>query len=320
MLKKIIPAFLLVASTCFSAAGQQLPYYTQYPSLLFVINPAYTGTKSNIDARMDYRKQWVGFDDAPVTKTVAVSSRFLHGRVGAGGVLFTDETGPTRRLTYGFSAAYHLHFPDVEVSGGFGVQFTTYSFDGTLVTIHNQQDHAIDRTIADKDKMTNANAGILLFNDRFHFGLGVLNMSNSQAEFYQNDTAKKAVVKYVQHYYFNVGYNFHFHPDYTWENNLMINYVNGAPMNIDYNLRMHYREKFLVGAAWRLKDALAPQIGIVFLNKFQFIYSYDLVISRLRKYNSGSHEVMLGYRQNFGRGKNDYRNYDIFQKQKFNLF
>jgi len=319
MQKKIIYALLCLFGAL-QLHAQQLPYYTQYPSLLFVINPAYTGTKSNIDVRANYRKQWQGFDGAPVTQTFAAHSRFLKGKLGAGGLIYTDQTGPSKRMTYGFSTAYHLRFPDVELSAGMGMQFTRYTLDGTALTIHHQQDHAINLSLIDEDKMRVVTAGLLLYNDRFHFGLGVLNVNNPKAELYQDDTTRKATVKYVQHYYFNVGYNFQSHPEFAWENNLMINYVVGAPMNIDYNLRVHFREKFLFGAAWRLKDALAPQVGMVFLEKIQFVYSYDLVISRLRRYNSGSHEFTLGYRQNFGNTRNNYRNFDEFQRQKFHLF
>ncbi|TND08045.1 MAG: Bacteroidetes-specific putative membrane protein [Bacteroidetes bacterium] len=320
-MKKTLAIGCFFALGGFASQAQQLPGYTQYPSQFFLINPAYTGTKTNIDFRLNYRKQWSGFTDAPETKTTALHSRFLKGKLGAGGMVSTDETGPTKRFTYGFMAAYHLRFPDVELSAGIGINFISYTFDATRVTIHNSHDPAIDRALSEKEKMKNMTGGVLLYNDRFHFGLGVLNIADSKVEFYLSDTLKKATVKYKQHYYFNVGYNFNYHPDFIWENNLMVNYVVGAPMTIDYNLRVHIREKFLVGPVWRLKDAVALQAGMVFLKKFQVIYSYDLTISKLRKYNSGSHEITLGYKQDFnGNGKNGYRNYEDFQRQKFNLF
>jgi type IX secretion system PorP/SprF family membrane protein len=306
-----------------AAAGlqaQQLPNYSHYPSLLFMSNPAYTGTKSTIDFRLNYRRQWVGFDDAPIEQTVALSSRFWKGKIGAGGMMYKDETGPTRRFMYGFTSAYHLRFPDVELSAGLGIQFNKYTFNSSLLTTHNNQDPAINSTVNDVDKIINASGGILLYNDRFHFGLGVQNIPDSHLEFYQDDPTHKAVVNYKQHYYFNVGYNFRYHPDFTWENNMLVNYVIGAPMLIEYNLRVHYREKLMFGGALRLKDSVIPQVGYVYKNRIQLIYSYDFTISRMRSFNSGTHEITLGYRENFGRDKNAYRNFKDFQRQKFHLF
>lgn len=318
-MKKLLLLFTGVALAGVLGA-QQLPYYTQYPSHFFLVNPAYTGTKSNIDFRMNYRKQWVGFTDAPITKTAALHSRFLKGKLGAGGMMVSDETGPTKRFTYGFMAAYHLRFPDVELSAGVGMNFISYTFDATRSTIHNTHDVALDRARTEKEKMKNASAGVLLYNDRFHFGLGVVNLSDSKVQFYQDDTLKLSKITYKQHYYFNVGYNFNYHPDFIWENNLMITYVVGAPMTFDYNLRVHIKEKFLVGPVWRLKDAVALQAGVILLKRVQLIYSYDFTTSKLRKFNSGSHEIMLGYKQNFHDNKNGYHNFDEFQRQKFNLF
>lgn len=319
MLKKILP--LLFVSAAATSVAQQMSDYTHYPSMLSVINPAYTGTRGNIDARADYRKQWSGFDGAPIEKTFGVNARFLKkGKVGAGFMLTKDETGPTERFAYGFSAAYHLHFPDVEFSAGIGLNFMKYTFNGQAVSIHNSHDAAIDRSLIDYDKTKNALAGIMLYNDRFHFGLGVMNMINNKAEFYVADTTKKATVTYAQHYYFSVGYNFSGDPNYVWENNLLTTYVTGTPLAINYNLRLHIREKFIVGGALRLKDAVALQAGMVILDHYQFIYAYDFGLSRLRSAHSNTHEILLAYNYSFGRKKGGYHGNKDFVRQKYNLF
>lgn len=313
---------MLLSTGFFSVkiSAQQLPDYTGYPSMFFQLNPAYTGTRGDLDARLVYRKQWVGFEDAPVTQFAGIHSRLWKGRLGIGTTMFKDVTGPTNRTDLGFTAAYHLHFPDVEFSAGFGADFMKYTIDGSKMTTHWTGDPAVDNTITDSERKTNARAGILLYNDRFHFGLGVLSMVNNKSEFYLNDTTKKSIVSYVPHYFFTCGYNFHGNPEYVWENNLMAEYVTGLPIMINYNLRVHYREKFMGGVSWRLKDAIALQAGYILLDHFQFIYSYDIGISPLRKGHSGSHEVMIGYRMNFGDHHGGYKNFDEFQKQKFHLF
>lgn len=318
-------SFLLSFILCLVIPGirlraQQLPDFTQYPSFLYQVNPAYTGTKSNIDARLDYRKQWMGYDGAPVTQFFGLHSRLWKGRIGVGTALYKDVTGPSERFNYGFTAAYHLHFPDVEFSIGFGVNFNKYTIDATKMTTHWANDPTVDETRTDFDKNKNTMVGMLLYNDRFHFGLGIVNMVNNKAEFFQDDTAKLSRVSFVPHYYFSCGYNFNGNPDYVWENNLMGTYVIGLPMTLNYNLRVHYQEKIIAGAGWRLKDDVYLQAGYVFLKQIQFIYSYDFGISHLRKGHSGSHEIMLGYRMNFNAQKGGYKSFDNFQKQKYHIF
>lgn len=299
-----------------SVSAQQMPEHTQFPSLLFQINPAYTGTKGTIDARANYRKQWMGFSGAPVTQFVGAHSRLLKGRVGLGATMYKDQLGPLQMFDYGFSAAYHLRFPDVEFSAGIGIRFNKYTINSGDMTTHWEGDPAVTPGITEFDKTKNAVAGLLLYNDRFHFGLGVMNVISSKALF----GGIGATVKFKQHYYFSFGYNFHGHPDYVWENNLLCEYVDGLPITINYNLRVHFREKLMFGAAWRLKDAVALQAGWLFFKSVQLVYSYDIGISKLRGGHNGTHEVTLGYRFDFENKKSSYRNFNSFQKQRYHIF
>jgi type IX secretion system PorP/SprF family membrane protein len=298
--------------------AQQLPDFTQYPAHFFAINPAYTGTKGHLDARINYRRQWVGFDGAPTTQTIAVHSRLLKGMIGVGGVMYKDVTGPIQRFNYSFTAAYHLRFPDVEFSAGIGYNRAKTTFNTANSTTH-YADAAVPVASSNFDKTNNVAAGLLLYNDRFHFGLGMMQIINNKAELFIQDTTQ-ANIPWENHFYFTTGYNFHGHPDYVWENNVMFLYVIGLPMTINYNLRVHYKEKITAGVAWRMRDAVALQAGLVFLDNFQAIYSYDVGISRLRKGHSGTHEIMLGYRLNIGGSKGGYKGFQDFQRQRYHLF
>lgn len=315
-MRKVKLLFVLSIFVFSSAVvAQQLPDFSQYPSLLFHVNPAYTGTKGTIDARLNYRKQWSGFSGAPVTQFLGVHARLLKGRIGVGATLYKDEMGPSRMFDYGFNAAYHLRFPDVEFSVGIGMRFNKYTMNSSGMTTHWEGDPSVIPGITSFDKTKNAMAGMLLYNDRFHFGLGLQNIISSKIYL-----ASGNVVKMKQHYFFTFGYNFHGHPDYVWENNLMGEYVDGLPMTINYNLRVHFRQKLMVGAAWRLKDAVILQAGWVFYNTVQASYSYDVGISKLRKAHNGTHEITLGYRFDYQNKKSNFRNFNSFQKQRYNIF
>ena len=122
--KKFLYFFTFLVAA--NSSAQQLPDYSQYPSMLWQLNPAYTGTKATIDARINYRKQWVGFSGAPVANFAGINSRLWKGRIGLGTTMYKDVTGPSERVNYGFTAAYHLRLPDVEFSIGFGANFNKY--------------------------------------------------------------------------------------------------------------------------------------------------------------------------------------------------
>jgi type IX secretion system PorP/SprF family membrane protein len=311
--------FALLLLSCSIAAGQQLPYFTQTNSNYYLLNPAVTGTKKLIDLRVNYRTQWVGFEGAPRTQSISLHSRFLKGMMGLGGFIYKDETGPVKHLNYCVSYAFHARFPDVELSIGLSGNMMRYFLDGTQATIHNTHDKAVDRSIIASDWVPNANAGVYLYNDRFHFGASVLNLMESPADFYEADTLKKGKLGTEAHTFISLGYNFETGPDYIWEHTLQACALTGAPLLVDYNLRIHMKEQLFGGLSVRLKDAVALQAGYTWKKQLQIGYSYDFIVSRLRPHQSGSHEVVLIYRSDIFNNKRK-NNLDEFLRQKYDLF
>lgn len=314
-MKKAISILLLVIVSQLLKA-QQLPYYTQYKNNQFLINPAITGTKRLIDARIGYRMQWVGYDGAPRTSDVSVNSRFFKGKMGAGLYMMQDKIGPSKQTNFGVSYAYHIRFPDCELSAGVAGNFTKYTIDGTMLNIHNSQDPAINQYVTNSTWVSDLNAGVYLYNDRFHVGLSALHTLSSTAEFYKDDTLKKGLNTYVPHMYFTLGYNYAQNIDYIWESTVYANYVQGAPFYLDYTLRLHYKEKMFAGISIRLRDAVAFHVGMSFLNDFQVAYSYDLLIGKLKNYSGGSHEIMIIYSTNIFSGRHKGVN-DRFLHQRY---
>ncbi len=312
--KNIISLFIVLNSIVTFA--QQMPYYSQFTSNNFMLNPGITGTKRLVDARMNYRMQWLGYDEAPRTESVSLHSRFYKGKMGAGLYLLQDKVGPAKQTNLGASYAFHFRFPDVELSAGLAGNFTKYTLIGNKISIHNSQDPSINQYITNSTWVSDAAAGIYMYNDRFHVGLGVLHALQSEAEFYKADTTKKGIIRYVNHLNFTLGYNFSENKDYVFENTLYGNYVVGAPFNLNYTLLVHYKEKIFAGLSLRLHDAVAIHVGAVFLKDFQVSYSYDLLIGKIRNYSSGSHEIMIVYSSNLFKSKHSGIN-EKFLHQKY---
>lgn len=305
-MKKLSLVFLLLLS--WAGYAQQMPYYTQYKNNQYLINPAITGTKRLIDARIGYRTQWVGYVGAPKTTDVSVNSRFFKGKMGAGIYLMQDKIAAEKSTNLGVSYAYHIRFPDCELSAGLAGNFTKFTVDGTMLDIHNSQDPSINQYITNSTWTSDLSAGIYLYNDRFHVGLSGLHTLSSTAELYKDDTLKKGLNTFVPHVYFTLGYNYAQNIDYIWESTVYANYTKGAPFFLDYTLRLHYKQKIFGGISLRLHDAIALHVGMSFLNDFQVAYSYDIQIGGLKAYNSGSHEIMIVYSSNIFKTK--HRGFD----------
>ena len=307
-MKKIV--ILLFFFISFLSEAQQLPVFTQFKSNHFLFNPALTGTKKNIDLRTNYRNQWGGFEDAPLTQCVSLNSRILKGRAGVGGFIYKDETGPIKLMDYSLNGSYHLRFSDVEFSIGAAASLTELSLNASKIGIHNSNDPSIDKKVSQKIWGTDIGAGMYLYNDRFSFGVSALNMLKSSYELYKSDPLKRGLISNRTHWYMTLGYNYSQDPDYLWEHTFLVNYVLGVPILFDYTLRMHYKKKYFVGTSFRMGDAIALHTGVVFKEIFQISYSYDIIISDLAKTNIGTNELMLVYSINTGKKKSSAKEFD----------
>ena len=75
----------------------------------------------------------------------------------------------------------------------------------------------------------------------------------------------------------------------------MIKAAQGAPIQPEVNIHAIIKDVFWAGLAYRYNDAVAAIAGFQANPQFKVGYSNDFTLSKLQKYNSGSHEIMLNY-------------------------
>lgn len=312
--KHLIQISILIS---FSTVAQQYPWWSQYRANQTLYNPAFCGTKRLVDVRINYRNQWTGYDGSPKTYALSLNSRLWKGRIGVGGFIFKDQIGPFNSLASSLTAAYHLKFPDSELSFGIQGNYIKQRFNGNDITLRNQQDKAINQYLEDNQGTYECSFGLLYYNDRFHLGIGANNVVGSKFEYYKNDSLKKGVYTNVPHYNISAGFNWADNTDFTFENSILAVYVNGVPFSFDYTLRLHMKKQLIAGFSFRLNDAIALQLGYTIKEKFQVSYSYDIVTSPLRKYQKGSHELTLVFSSNMGTDKKKRGLDKRFTKQRY---
>src|SRR3569832_718672 len=99
MLKKVLKTTLMKNSiiifVLLLSAGplmaQQLPLSSQYYNNQFITNPAFTGTKENVNAFLTHRSQWTGVAGAPQTSYLTVDGPIQAKNIGLGLNLHADN-------------------------------------------------------------------------------------------------------------------------------------------------------------------------------------------------------------------------------------
>ena len=97
------------------------------------------------------------------------------------------------------------------------------------------------------------------------------------------------------HYHFIAGHVFDLSTNVKLKPAVLTKMVKGAPLQVDLSANVLFNDKFTIGAAYRWDAAGSLMAGFQ-INSGLFIgYGYDMEVTKLANYNSGSHEVFLRF-------------------------
>ena len=290
-MRKIVGILLFIAVS-FSLIGQQLPQYTLYSINDFAINPAIAGSRYQTEIKSNNRYQWGGITDNPRTYTLTAHTATPNERIGYGGLLYTDITGPSRRIGIQGAFAYHLKLNEsTNISLAISAGLLEYSLDGHKIDLEEESDPALLNALG-TSLMFDAKAGIYLYTDKYYFGIATPQIVENELEIYDDLSTGQSITE--AHFMAHGGYKYQVNEDFMLEPSILFKYVEPTPLVFDGSLRIHYRDIVWIGGNYRTEDAISAMIGCKLQDRIIFAYSHDFTQSKLQTYSSGTHEIMLG--------------------------
>lgn len=322
---KKIATFIFAVTLGFTGLlkAQQDPQFTQFMYVKQAYNPAFVGTDGAICFNALYRQQWVSFPGAPKTGLFAFNMPVnLLGGMGVGLYFANDQLGFMASNAVRLAAAKHFVIGEngALLSVGLDAGIFQQRINGTFIAPQTLNDPAIPSNpqSGTNQYATNSPALNKIVPD-FGFGLyftmpnkmyvGISTSHLSAASLQGKDNPSGQIVgnppqvstgynltfDMARHYYIVAGYTFSFQGgDHNIIPNLKIK-TDAATTQVDFNLTYMLQKKFWIGATYRLQDAVAPMLGYQFPFGLKAGYSYDVTLSKIKGYSSGTHEVMLGY-------------------------
>lgn len=293
-LKNIYISFLLIVSAAAASFAQQSQVQSHYMFNGLLLNPAYAGTKDFVSSAVMYRKQWVGMEGAPSTQTLSIHGPLKSKKIGLGLYVMKDKIGVTNQTDLYGSFSYHLPMPDGKLS--FGMQAGMSSFKSELVNLRywDPQDQVFQYN-SYTNVLPNIGAGVYYSEQLFYAGVsvpGLISYNKDEKFSVKSDTI---LYQYSRRFYITGGYVIETEKDFKLKPSFLIKSERNAPMQFDINLNMLINDIFWVGASYRSNDAVVALLEYQVNRKFRVGYSYDYSIGKLRTYQSGSHEIMIGY-------------------------
>lgn len=273
--------------------AQQDPQYTQYMFNMLAINPAYAGIGEQLNLKALSRHQWVGFDGNPTTQTITGHSTVWHESLALGGTIMRDEHGPVSQYSFSVDAAYRIFFDRSKLS--FGLKLGANYFQGDFAELNPLDDNDVVFQQSVNGKIDpQFGFGLMLHDDRYYVGLSIPRILNTK--FFDSDTLETfAQPGQRDHVMLTGGYVFELSNYVKFRPTALIKGVNGAPWSFDISASFLFYEKLWLGAMYRHEDAVGALVQYEFIEGLSAGYAYDLILSDLRAYNTGSHEIMVSY-------------------------
>ena len=291
LMRKIYTVIVIIASACFVNA-QQRTLHSQYIFNDFILNPAIAGTGNYSPAALSLRKQWVGINEAPVTQSLSWHT-YCGKNVGMGGYIFNDVAGPTRRTGINYSFSYHVKIKEHnKLSFGLAGQLFQYLLESDKLITAEPDDQAIyeDNT---NQLIPDITFGMYYFSNSYYVGFTAFNLIQTRLDMYDVSVANQNNL--LRTYYLTGGYKIDLNDSYMLEPSLHMQFMETSPLQFDITARLVYEKVIWAGFSYRLKDAVVCLVGTSY-RFLDFGYSYDITLSDLKDYNSGSHELFIGYR------------------------
>jgi type IX secretion system PorP/SprF family membrane protein len=293
-MKKIILT-LFVVLIADSLVAQQDSQFTNYMYNTININPAYAGSRGSLSVLALHRNQWVGFDGAPITNTFSLHTPINNTKLGLGVSLINDRIGPSTENNLSVDLAYAIPTSDnFKIALGVKGTLNLFEIDWSKLNINIPSETILQTTI-DNKMSPNVGAGLYFYSDKTYVGVSVPNMLETQHFQEGSSLATSSVATERMHYYFMAGHVFDLSQSVKFKPAMLTKVVNGSPLQVDVSTNFLFNDKFTAGLGYRWDRAFSGLLGFQFSKSWFMGYAYDMEVTKLANYNSGSHEIVLRY-------------------------
>jgi type IX secretion system PorP/SprF family membrane protein len=287
-----------------SGYAQQDPQYSFNMFNHMSINPGFAGSNGKICANGIYRKQWMGFDGAPTTMVFNADMPINSISSGVGLSIINDEIGFEKNINIKGSYAYKLDLGEGGNLGiGLSVGLLNRGIDGDWETYDYLENSNVDPLSdpavpnAESHMVFDMDFGlfyrVMLSDNLLYAGLSTTHITQPKFKF-----SNEKVPFLKRHYYLTAGYYYTL-PAPQWEvkPSFMIK-SDGVTNQYSFNANIYYEKKYWAGATYRVNEAAIILVGFTLPMSSSALdvgIAYDIQMSQLSHYNSGSIEIMLKY-------------------------
>lgn len=290
---------LALCGFALGTSAQQDPLFSQYMFNTLAFNPGYAGSADVMTVMALSRHQWVGFEGAPSTQTIAGHSPLRNQKIAIGVSILNDQAGPVKQTGAYLDLAYRIR-TGANSRLAFGLKGGGNLFQADLAELSTVEVDPSNQNLGGQF-LPNFGFGIYWHTPRAYVGLSAPKLLTNQL-----NSATASVIttaEEARHYFLVAGVVRDLGTELKFKPSIMLRAVEGAPLSLDVNANFLLRERVWFGAMYRFGDSFGVMAQYMLSRQLRVGYAFDLTTSRLGAYNSGTHEIMLSYDFRFVKGR-----------------
>jgi len=293
---KRILSILLLSLTMHTVQAQQLMNSSLYDLQGNLHNPAVAGLQQQTVLGASYRSMWSGIEGSPVTALVFGSTYLQKAKIGVGGYLYSDVTGPTSRRGIQTSYAYHIPMQNgAQFSVGLEARFQQFAIDKAMLIDALGNDPVMGGA-ATRFK-GDAGLGVAYTSAKWQLAASVSQLIQSKLDFYTGNLQRNEEARLYRHFYLHGSYQWQVDANTRIIPNFLVIYLPNAPTELQAGARVEHRELFWWGLSLRARQSWMLSTGIKLQKKMTIGYSFDIYSTPLSVFDQGpnAHELLLRY-------------------------
>ncbi|WP_028376518.1 PorP/SprF family type IX secretion system membrane protein [Leeuwenhoekiella sp. MAR_2009_132] len=295
--KKLLILSVFLLTVCKTLLGQQQPVFSEYNYNTLLLNPAHAGYYENSEFTLSNQSSFSGIDGAPSTFNATANLTLNNERVGLGAGFLRDEIGVSSVTSAFASYAYKLYFglqaaaprfhnfnPNVI---SFGITAGVFNYNENLLELGISEDPNFQQNIS--GTIPTLGIGILFNRNNLYAGISAPNLLGNSLAPDDAITINTAAYAYAGYRIYTGVFN-----ELEIKPNFLIRYESGAPLSVDLNAIVNYKNKIELGAGYRTSSAVNAIAGVYLFEHFRILYNYTMPL--MSSPLPSTHGLVLSYR------------------------
>ena len=289
--------------------AQDEAIYTHYHLNPVLVNPGATGIHGHSSVFMNARLAWTGIPGSP--ESYALSYNGAVGEsFGLGAMIFNEEIASLSRMRFQLNYSFLMtRFENYKIGIGLSTELERHRIPSSVLSnpLYDEGDALLIETTGGRS-FFDASLGFWgVFKENTFFGIAFPNLISQTIDDIGNTVGTDQQNSTLFRFYMaNIGHSFHVTElDFILEPSIMVRKVRNAPFQLDFNVKAKFMdERIITGLQYR--SGTGGSLGLLLgtkINELKIFYSYDISFQRFQRYNTGSHEITLGF--DFGKKDKD---------------